>query len=138
MSRFRLEIDGIGDFRAISVGALKTTFNMVETEEGGQDTTADISVNGYKYDPIPIERPQTEDMALADWVDVLARGVQDKRNASVFMLDTEGRDFYRIDLYECTVGDYEEFAGDSKSKEETMKEKATLRYRRRSKRILLQ
>lgn len=137
-SRFRIEIDDIGDFRATTVGALKTTFNMVEVEEGGQDTTADISVNGYKFDPITIERSLTDDMSLADWVDRIVQGVQDKRNASIYMLDTEGRDVYRIDLYECITADYEEFAGDAKAKEETMMEKATLRYRRRSKRIPLQ
>ncbi len=137
-SRFRVEIDGIGDFRATSVGALKRTFNIVETEEGGAQTTVDIATNGFKFDPITIDRPLTEDMALADWVDRLANGQQDRKNGAVYMLDTEGKDFYRIDLEECIVADYEEFAGDAKAKEESMMEKVTLRYRNRGKRVPLQ
>ncbi len=137
-SRFRVEIDDVGDFRAVTAGPLKITFNVVETEEGGAQTTVDIGLNGYKYDPIVIERPLTEDTKLAEWVTRCKQGIQDRRNGAVYALDTEGRDQYRWDLEEIIVGDYEEFAGDSKAKEEQMMEKITLRYRERSERVALQ
>lgn len=137
-SRFRIEIDEIGDFRAMEGGPLKKTFNISVNEEGGAQTTTDMTVNGYTYEPIVIARALTEDMSLADWVERLSSGVQDRRNGAVYALDTEGKDLYRWDLEECIVGDYEEFQGNAKGKEDSMMERATLRYRERSKRVPLQ
>lgn len=136
-SRFRVEIEGCGDLRLISAGPLKTVFNLTDIDEGGAATVAETVINGYKYEPLAVERPLTDDESLANWVDNLKAGIQDKRNGFVYMLDTEGRDTHRVSLEEVLVSDYEEFAGDAKAKEETMMERCTLRYRERGPREAL-
>lgn len=136
-SKFRLEIDGIEDIRATTVGPLKITFNIAEIDEGGAQTTVEQVINGYKYEPITVERPVTEDEGFSQWVDQFRKGIQDKRNGFLYALDTQGRDAYRWSLEEVIIVDYEEFAGDAKAKEESMMERLTLRYRERSKRETL-
>ena len=138
-SRFRVEIDGIGDFRAMEAGPLKISLNLSENEEGGAETTVDITTNGYKFDPFQIARALTdEDDSLANWVETLKSGIQDRRNGAIYALDTEGNDLFRWDIEQISVADYEEFSGDAKSKEDSMMERATIRYLRRGKRVRLQ
>lgn len=138
-SKFRLEVDGLDDIRATTLGSLKITFNVIETDEGGQQTTTEITVSGYKYDPLVVERPLSDDTQLADWVEKFKSGSQDKRNGRVYALDAAGNDMYRWDLEEISIADFDEFQGDAKGgKEESMMERLTLRYRERSKRVKLQ
>lgn len=137
-SRFRVEIDGIGDFRAVTAGPGMIKFNISKTEEGGAQTTVDISINGYAYDPISIERPLTEDTLLVDWVKNQKAGIQDRRNGAIYALDTEGVDMYRWDLEEISLVSFEDFSGDSKAKSDSMMEKITIEYRERSERVSLQ
>jgi phage tail-like protein len=137
-SRFRVEIDDIGDFRAMEAGPLKITFNISVNEEGGANTSTDMTVNGYQYEPVVISRPLTDDDVLAEWVEQFKRGIQDRRNGAVYALDTEGKDFYRWPIEEFSIADYEEFQGNAKSKEDSMMERITLKYRERGKRERLQ
>lgn len=136
-SKFRVEIDGIDDLRATTMSALKITFNIIDTEEGGAQTVAEQTSNGYKYEPITVERPLTEDGSLADWVDAFKDGTQDKRNGTIYALDAAGNDMYRWPLEEILIRSYEEFQGDAKGKEESMMERIELGYRERGKRVLI-
>jgi phage tail-like protein len=138
-SRFRVEIDGIGNVHLTTAGALKIAFNMITTDEGGAATTAQSTVNTYKYDPFPISRPLSEDMTLAQWAEDQKNGIDKKPNGFVYAQDAAGKDLYRWSLEEIQMVDYQEFEGDSKGgTTESMMESCTLYYRERGIRELLQ
>ncbi len=137
-SKFRVELDNISEIRATVASSLKITFNIIDTEEGGAPTTAENTVNGYKFEPISIERPLTDNDDFANWVENFKAGQQDKRNGAIYALSANGLDLCRWDLKEVFIADYEEFQGDGKAKEEAMMERITLRYRERGKRVRLQ
>lgn len=137
-SRFRLEIDGIGDLRLTSAGELKLTYDLIETEEGGASTTVEITTNKHKYEPLPFERPLTEDMNLVEWNEAQKRGVQDKRNGALYQLDTDGKDLLKWPLEECMLAEFSEGSFDAKAGTEGNVEKGVIRYRERGKRQLLQ
>ena len=137
-SRFRLEIDGIGDMRLTTLSEIKLTREIIETEEGGAPTTVELSPNKYKYEPLTAERPLTEDMALVEWDAALKRGVQDKRNGAIYQLDTEGKDLLKWPLEECIIAEFTEGSFDAKAGSEGNMEKVVIRYRERGKRQLLQ
>jgi phage tail-like protein len=133
-SRFRVEVDGVGNLRCTSASANKLSFQLIETDEGGAETTAEITINTYKFDPITCERPLTDDENLVQWIENCQAGKQDKRNGAMYALDTEGNDFYRWDLKEILPMDFTDFAGDGKAKEESMSEIVVLKYRKRGRR----
>lgn len=137
-SRFRLEIDGIGDLRLTTAGELKLTYEFIDTEEGGASSTVELTVNKHRYEPISFERPLTDDMALVDWNEAQKRGVQDKRNGALYQLDTDGKDLLKWPLEECQLAEFSEGSFDAKAGNEGNMEKGVIRYLRRGKRELLQ
>ncbi len=137
-SRFRVEIDGIGNVHLTTAGSLKVMFELIKTEEGGASTTAQSTVNTYKYDAFPITRPLSEDMALAQWAQDQKNGFDKKPNGYVYAQSADGNDLYRWSLEEIQIVDYQEFEGDAKSGAESMMESCTLYYRERGIRELLQ
>ncbi len=137
-NKFRVEIDGIGNVHLTTAGSLKIMFDLIKTEEGGAPTTAQSTSNTYHYDPFPITRPLSEDMALARWAEDQKQGIDKKPNGHVYGMSADGKDLYRWSLEEIQMVDYTEFEGDAKSGAESMMESCTLYYRERGIRELLQ
>ncbi len=138
-TRFRVEVDGIGSLHLTTAGALKMSFNMIATDEGGAPTTAQSTINTYKFDPIPVSRPLTEDISLAQWAEDQKNGIDKKPNGFVYAQTADGKDLWRWSLEEIQILDYQEFEGDAKGGgTESMMESCTLYYRERGIRELLQ
>lgn len=138
-SKFRIEIDGVdGELRPQSVGKMKINFSWVKTEEGGAPTTTSVTINGYTYDTLVISRPLSDDASLVSWIRSLKAGVNDLRNATLYALDSTGKDLWKWPLYDVGVLDYEDMDGDAKAKEDAMMETITLSYRERGERELVQ
>ena len=128
-SRFRVEIDGIGNVHLTTAGAIKIAFQLIKTEEGGAGTTAQSTVNTYTFDPFPISRPLSEDRSLARWAQDQKKGIDKKPNGHVYAQSADGKDFIRFALEEIQMVDYVGFEGDAKATSDSMMETCTLYYR---------
>lgn len=126
VNMFRFHIEET-DIRATTVGELKTTFSVIETDEGGINTIADQTIARFKAEPVSITRPLTKDRLIEDWVANQKRGIEDKRTCFFYALDTAGNDLYRWQLNECVVGESASAKGDAKGGEEQNMESFTIK-----------
>ena len=126
------------DIRATTVGELKTTFAVIETDEGGINTIADQTINRFKTEPTQIARPLTKDRLIEDWYSNQLRGIEDKRDCFFLQKDTAGNPLYRWTLTDCIITEKSHAKGDAKAGEEQQMEVFTLKAREISEREDLQ
>jgi hypothetical protein len=115
------------DIRASTVGELKTTFSVIETDEGGINTIADQTVNRFKAEAVPVSRPLTKDRLIEDWYSNQLRGIEDKRDCYFVQLDTAGNQLYRWTLSDCVIGEKMHVKGDAKAGDQEQMETFTLK-----------
>lgn len=126
VNMFRFFVEEI-DVRATTCGELKTTFSVIETDEGGINTLADQTIARFKTEPVQVTRPLTKDRTIEDWHSKQKRGIEDKRTCFLVLLDTAGNDLYRWTLEECIVADFSFAKGDAKAGEEQNMEVFTVK-----------
>lgn len=88
--RFHVQIDAIVVAGFSEVSGLEIEVETEEYEEGGR--------NGFTYElpgrashsHLELSKGLTRSRALVDWMQAVAAGVVERKNVSVFLLDTEG------------------------------------------------
>lgn len=136
---YRLEIDGIpGDVRPKTLGPSKIGFKKIKTYESGRRTVADITITGYEFDAIKLTRSLTNNKDFLGWVQNQKDGKEDKRNGTLYWLDTQGQDMYRMRLRGMHIEDFQDLDGDASAMEDPMMEEISIGYIDRDERELIQ
>lgn len=136
---FRLVIDGIpGDVRPKTLGPSKITFKKITTYESGRRTKADVTISGYEFDAIKISRTLTSNVDFLAWVKNQKDGIEDKRNGTLYWLDTQGNDLYRQRIEGLHIEDFQDMDGDASAMEDAMMEEISLGFIDREERELIQ
>ncbi len=98
---FLVEIDGIVQARFMEVEGLNVTVDVIEFREGGQPSAPILIPGLVHYGPLMLRNGLTQSNELLDWVQATVNGSMVRRNLSVIILDTEGNEEARYNLYEA-------------------------------------
>jgi phage tail-like protein len=98
---FLVEIDGITQAKFSEVTGLNVTVDVIEFREGG-DQTAPILIPGLAhYGPLVLKNGLTQSNELCDWMQATVNGSMTRRNLSIIILNAEGSEEARYNLYEA-------------------------------------
>lgn len=98
--RFLVEIDGItrAGFRECS--GLDSDQAPVEYREGDQDLTVRKLPGLVRYSNISLRRGITDDAELWEWRQKAASGVVERKNGSIVLIDSSGKEQWRWNFRE--------------------------------------
>jgi len=97
--RFIVEIDGIVEASFLEVEGLNVTIDVIEFREGG-DPSAVMLIPGLPhYGPLVLRNGLTESNELLHWLEKIAIGDLDRRNLSIVILNPEGTEAARYNVW---------------------------------------
>jgi phage tail-like protein len=134
---FAIEIAGLQVSWFFKISALENESTVIEQYEGGNHNVADQSPGRVKFTPVTLSVGATDNIELYNWrqqvIDTTADSGQPdaeyKRNVAVLVLDRNGKEKRRYNLFEAWPSKY--FAGEfDAGAEENVIEEMTLTYKR--------
>ena len=97
---FLVEIDGITRAAFQECTGLESRVQVIEHREGGALTTQKLA-GMTNYPNIVLRRGITDDTELYDWHRVASEGRVDRRNGSIGLMDTQGREQRRWNFFDA-------------------------------------
>lgn len=88
--RFQVEIDGLVVAGFSEVSGLEVEVATVEYEEGGRNDRVRELPGRVSHPHLELRRGLTQSPELIDWMRDVTAGLIERKNVSVFLLDTEG------------------------------------------------
>ncbi len=92
---FLVEIDGITQAGFSDCTGFGANTDPIEYREGGENTTVRKLPGMTKYPNITLKWGLTDSTELYDWYRNIVTGKIDRRNGSIIVLDTEGKETIR-------------------------------------------
>ena len=98
---FLVEIDGIVEAKFVEVKGLNVTVDVIEFREGGEQTTPILIPGLAHYGPLVLKNGLTQSNELLDWIQATINGSMTRRSLSIIILNAEGSEQARYNLYEA-------------------------------------
>src|SRR5688500_12379929 len=92
---FLVEIDGITRAAFQQVSGFDSTIDVTEHREGGENTTVRKLPGLTKYSNIVLKWGLTDDRELYDWHRQAVLGQVERKNGSIVLLDSQGKEKVR-------------------------------------------
>lgn len=122
----RIVIDGCGDLRLMSAGALEEELSRIEIREGGRIRVVQQEVNLLTTSPIDIERPlDLDDLRVSQWWENTKTTQNDHRNGTFYYVKA-GEDVAKRELRDVIITKYSNGELDAGNEDEPQKEKFTI------------
>ncbi len=99
--RFYVEIAGVPQAVFTEVSGLQIETEITEYEEGGNNDFVHRLPGRTKIGNITLKRGMTSSNELLQWFLKIARGSIDRRNVTVIMYDSAGRELFRWNFIEA-------------------------------------
>lgn len=99
--RFYVEIAGVPQAVFTEVSGLQIETEITEYEEGGNNDFVHRLPGRTKIGNITLKRGMTSSNELLQWFLKIARGSIDRRNVTVIMYDTAGKELFRWNFIEA-------------------------------------
>lgn len=96
---FLVEIDGIARAAFHEVSGFDSTVDVIEHREGGDNTTPRKLPGMTKHSNIVLKWGMTDDAQLYQWHRDVVRGVVQRRNGSIVLLDRRGQETARWNFF---------------------------------------
>jgi phage tail-like protein len=98
---FLVEIDGVVEFNFMQVEGLNVTVDVVEFREGGETSSPILMPGLAHYGPLVLRNGVTTSTALLDWMQETVDGTMAKKSLSVIVLNAQGTEVARYNVYEA-------------------------------------
>ena len=98
---FLVEIDGIVESHFMEVEGLNVTVDVIEFREGGDPSSSMLIPGLAHYGPLILRNGVAKSTELFDWMEETVDGSMVRRNLSVVILDAEGNEVGRYNVYEA-------------------------------------
>lgn len=98
---FLVEIDGIVESHFMEVEGLNVTVDVIEFREGGDQSSPMLIPGLAHYGPLILRNGVTASTELFDWMEETVDGTMVRKNLSVIILDAEGNEVARYNVYEA-------------------------------------
>lgn len=95
---FKVEIDGIVRAYFREVSGIDSSVEVMEYREGGDPTTRKLPTIA-KYSNITLKWGLTDERELYDWHRKAVRGQIERKNGSIIVLDSQGREAVRWNFF---------------------------------------
>jgi hypothetical protein len=123
---FRIEIDGCGDIRAKTSGAIEEELSLISIREGGRARVVQHEVNFLTVAPIECERPlDLEDRKVAEWWENTKKTHNDHRSGTFYFV-VAGEDVAKKELRDIVLTKHSDAEGDADGDEDSQMEKFTI------------
>ncbi len=99
--RFYVEIAGVPQAVFTEVSGLQLETEVTELEEGGNNDFVHRLPGRTKIGNITLKRGMTSSNELLQWFLKIARGSIDRRNVTVIMYDSAGKELFRWNFIEA-------------------------------------
>ena len=99
--RFYVEIAGVPQAVFTEVSGLQIETEITEYEEGGNNDFVHRLPGRTKIGNITLKRGMTSSNELLQWFLKIARGSIDRRNVTVIMYDSAGKELFRWNFIEA-------------------------------------
>jgi len=97
--RFVVEIDGITEASFLEVEGLNVTIDVIEYREGSDPTAAMLIPGLPHYGPLVLRNGLRANSELLGWLEKIVEGDVDRRNLSIVILDAEGNEVARYNVW---------------------------------------
>jgi phage tail-like protein len=85
----------------MEVEGLNVTVDVIEFREGGEQTAPILLPGVARFGPLVLKNGLSESNELLDWMQTTVNGSMVRRNVSIILLDTEGTEKARYNIYEA-------------------------------------
>jgi phage tail-like protein len=96
--RFYVQIDKVSQAVFTEVSGLQVEMDVYEHEEGGNNGFVHHLPGRSKVGRLTLKRGMTKSNELFQWCLAVARGTIERRNLSVILYDTQGKELLRWDF----------------------------------------
>ncbi len=104
---FLIEMDGITQAGFKECSGLDSTTEIVEYREGGENSASRKLWGRTSYSDITLKRGLTDSDELWQWRSKVVSGKSDRRNGSIIVLDSEGKEAVRWNFVNAWLSKWE-------------------------------